>query len=364
MMNYNESKKVVMTLDAGGTNFVFSAMQGGRQVVEPFGISAVTDNIDGCLDVLYRGFCHVRELCPDVPVAISFAFPGPADYAHGVIGDLPNFPSFRGGVPLGPWLEDKFKMPVFINNDGALFAYGEAMAGALPTLNEKLREKGCSKQYHNLVGITLGTGFGGGAVVDGRLIVGDTSNGGTIWCFRNKLHPTLIAEESVSIRAVRRVYKELSGDNRELEPKDISDIAKGKAEGDRQAALSSFAELGEAAGDAIATACCVIDGIVVIGGGVARSADLIFPSLVKEMNSELVMNGGRKVHHIPMQAFNLEDEAEAARFFAAGSSSVTVPGSGRKVPYDKDKRIAVMASRLGTSNAIALGAYAFALENL
>lgn len=364
MMNYNESKKVVMTLDAGGTNFVFSAMQGGRQVVEPFGLSAVTDNIDGCLDVLYRGFCHVRELCPDVPVAISFAFPGPADYAHGVIGDLPNFPSFRGGVPLGPWLEDKFKMPVFINNDGALFAYGEAMAGALPTLNEKLREKGSSKQYHNLVGITLGTGFGGGAVVDGRLIVGDTSNGGTIWCFRNKLHPTLIAEESVSIRAVRRVYKELSGDNRELEPKDISDIAKGKAEGDRQAALSSFAELGEAAGDAIATACCVIDGIVVIGGGVARSADLIFPSLVKEMNSELVMNGGRKVHHIPMQAFNLEDKAEAARFFAAGSSAVTVPGSGRKVPYDKDKHIAVMASRLGTSNAIALGAYAFALENL
>ena len=37
------------------------------------------------------------------PVAISFAFPGPADYEHGVIGDLPNFPAFCGGVALGPF---------------------------------------------------------------------------------------------------------------------------------------------------------------------------------------------------------------------------------------------------------------------
>lgn len=363
-MNYNESNKVVMTLDAGGTNFVFSAMQGGRQVVEPFGLSAVTDDIVGCLNVLYKGFSQVRELCPEAPVAISFAFPGPADYAHGVIGDLPNFPSFRGGVAMGPWLEDKFKMPVFINNDGALFAYGEAMAGALPALNEKLHSKGSKKQYHNLVGITLGTGFGGGAVVDGRLIVGDTSNGGSVWCFRNKLHPSLIAEESVSIRAVKRVYRELSGDNRDLTPKDISDIAKKKANGDCEAALRSFAELGEAAGDAIAMACCIVDGIVVIGGGVACSADLIFPSLVNEMNSLLVMNSGRKVQHMPMQAFNLEDSNDAERFFASDSSMVTVPGSSRKVSYNKDKSIAVMVSRLGTSNSIALGAYAYALENM
>ena len=49
-----------------------------------------------------------------------------ADYAHGIIGDLPNFPGFRGGVALGPYLEHVFGIPVFINNDGNLFAYGEA----------------------------------------------------------------------------------------------------------------------------------------------------------------------------------------------------------------------------------------------
>ena len=73
-----------------------------------------------------------RTSCPQPPVAISFAFPGPADYPAGIIGDMSNMPAFRGGVALGPILEDQFGIPVFINNDGDLFVYGEAIAGFLP----------------------------------------------------------------------------------------------------------------------------------------------------------------------------------------------------------------------------------------
>ncbi len=78
---------------------------------------------------------QIRRQCHEPPVAISFAFPGPADYPAGIIGDLPNLPAFRGGVALGPMLEEKFGIPVFINNDGDLFVYGEAIAGFLPYVN-------------------------------------------------------------------------------------------------------------------------------------------------------------------------------------------------------------------------------------
>src|SRR3712207_8281873 len=44
--NYQKDKRVVMTLDAGGTNFVFSAMQGGKEIVEPFSLPAMADNLD------------------------------------------------------------------------------------------------------------------------------------------------------------------------------------------------------------------------------------------------------------------------------------------------------------------------------
>ena len=54
---------------------------------------------------------------------------------NGIIGDLGNLPGFRGGVALGPMLEDKFGIPIFINNDGDLFVYGEAIAGFLPYVN-------------------------------------------------------------------------------------------------------------------------------------------------------------------------------------------------------------------------------------
>ncbi|EKC52420.1 glucokinase, partial [human gut metagenome] len=194
-----------------GTNLIFSAIAGNREIVEPVHFHSVPDDLDRMLSTLVEGFEAVRRQLDAAPVAISFAFPGPADYAHGIIGDLPNFPSFRGGVALGPFLERKFGIPVFINNDGNLFAYGEAISGALPEVNALLERSGSTKRYRNLLGVTLGTGFGAGAVIDGRLLTGDNGCGGDVWVFRNKHHAGMICEESVSIRAVRRVYGELTG---------------------------------------------------------------------------------------------------------------------------------------------------------
>jgi predicted NBD/HSP70 family sugar kinase len=86
--------RVVLTLDAGGTNLVFSAMRGGREVVEPLTLPAQADHLRSCLDNVVRGFSEAKALAPAAPVAISFAFPGPADYPRGIIGDL----RFGGGI--------------------------------------------------------------------------------------------------------------------------------------------------------------------------------------------------------------------------------------------------------------------------
>lgn len=361
---YCNDERVIMTLDAGGTNFVFSAMRGGVQITPAYRISAVTDNLEECLGQIVNGFVHVQTQCPIAPSAISFAFPGPADYEHGVLGDLPNFECFRGGVALGGFLEEKFGIPVYINNDGALFAYGEAMAGTLPTVNKWLAEHGSSTIYRNLVGITLGTGFGCGIVVNDTLIHGDNGQAGNIWNFRNKKYPNLIAEESVSIRAVCRVYHELCDDSRNLTPKDIADIAHGLVDGNQEAALHSFSELGEMAGDAIAMACGIVDGIVVIGGGLSGSSDLIFPSIVKEMNGQLGMSGQHNVNRLSVKVFNLDNEVERAAFMNEERASVCIPGTNRQVPYRVSGHIGIIRSQFGASTAISLGAYYYALSQL
>ena len=78
-------------------------------------------------------------------------------------------------------MREQFGIPVFINNDGNLFAYGEALAGTLPEVNKRLKEAGSSKVYKNLLGITLGTGFGAGVVIDSQLLTGDNGCGGDVW---------------------------------------------------------------------------------------------------------------------------------------------------------------------------------------
>ena len=140
-------------------------------------------------------------------------------------------------------LEKKFGIPTFINNDGDLFVYGEAIAGFLPYINGLLKQAGSPKRYKNLFGVTLGTGFGGGIVRDGELFIGDNSIAGEVWLLRNKLAPQTNAEEGASIRAVRRVYAEKAGIpfDQAPEPKVIFDICTGQSgwqQGRRSGSLS------------------------------------------------------------------------------------------------------------------------------
>lgn len=362
---FENDHRIVMTLDAGGTNFVFSAIRGCQEIIDPIRMDAVNDDVERCLGVLVEGFRKVESLLDDKPVAISFAFPGPADYSAGIIGDLPNFPCFRGGVAMGPFLSEAFGIPVFINNDGNLFAYGEALAGKLPELNSALRAAGSTKTYSNLVGVTLGTGFGGGVVIGGRLLSGDNGCGGDVWLMRNAEHKDMLAEESVSIRAIRRVYGELAPeDGRNLTPKDIFDIAEGKAEGNRQAAVGAFEELGRVAGDAIVHALDIVDGIVVVGGGLSGAAAYILPAMVREMGRSLSTFGGGSFPCLQQEVLNLETGAGMSRFLEDDSILVEVPGTDKKVRYNNKKKTGIALTSLGTSRAVSLGAYAFALSHI
>ena len=362
---YEKDTRTVLTLDAGGTNFVFSAIRGCEEVVTPVRLDAVTDDVKRCLDVLVEGFDRVQSQLDAPAVAISFAFPGPADYEAGIIGDLPNFPCFRDGVAMGPYLQDVFGLPVFINNDGNLFAYGEALAGILPEMNAALEAAGSTKRYRNLLGVTLGTGFGGGVVIDGTLLRGDNGCGGDVWLMRNVHNPSLIAEESVSIRAVKRVYHEMAPeDGRNLSPMEIFNIAEGTMEGDAKAARISFERLGKAAAEAVVHALDIVDGLIVIGGGLSGASKYIVPAMVQAMRAHRSTLSGASVPCLQMRVFDLTDAGDFSAFLQDDSILVSVPGSGREVRYGIGKKTGVAVSRIGTARAVSLGAYAFALAQL
>ncbi len=355
-----------MTLDAGGTNFRFSAMRGNRPVTATVVMPSNGDDLDRCLANIVEGFTRTRRRCPEPPVAISFAFPGPADYPAGIIGDLGNLPGFRGGIALGPMLAKKFGIPTFINNDGDLFVYGEAITGFLPYVNGLLEKAGSPKRYHNLFGVTMGTGFGGGIVRNGELFIGDNSMAGEVWLLRNKLDRGMNAEEGCCIRAVRRTYAEHAGIpfGKAPEPKVIFAIGRGKAPGVKAAAIEAFRRLGEVAGDALGNALTLIDGLAVVGGGISGAWPLFLPALVDELNSDFTGPDGRTFRRLASAAFNLEDKKQLKTFLEGKAKRVVIPGTTSRVTYDRLARVGVGISRLGTSEAVALGAYAFALRKL
>jgi len=356
----------VMTLDAGGTWLKFSAIRDGALLFDPIPIASESHDLDRCLAHIIEGFEQVRRRLPDPPAAISFAFPGPTDYRRGIVRDLPNLPGFRGGVALGPMIEHHFHIPVFMNNDGDLFAYGEAMQGFLPFVNGLLERAGTPRRYRNLLGVTLGTGFGAGLVTDGRLFLGDNGAGMEIGLLRNKVDPSMNVEQSVGIGAVRRVYARHARIPVEdaPEPLVIGQIALGEAPGDPAAARESFRTLGEAAGDAVAQALTLIDGLAVIGGGLSGAAPLFLPALLDAINArwENTPQGPRT--RLFSRTFNIDDPAQRDQFLKTATREIPIPGTSETVPFDPLPRVAVGLTRLGTTRAVAVGAYAFALAML
>lgn len=359
-------QRVVMTLDAGGTNFVFSAIQGNKEIVTPIRLNPNADDLAKCLETIILGFETVQKELFTQPVAISFAFPGPADYPNGIIGDLQNLPAFRGGVALGPMLENHFNIPVFINNDGNLFAYGEALCGFLPELNRTLDALNSPKRYKNLVGITLGTGFGVGLVCNQQLITGDNSNGGEGWLLRDVISNNCHVEEHISREGIRRSFAAKANVplTKVGDPQSIYNIAKGKLIGNRQAAQDTFVDFGTVLGEALANIITLMDGVVVLGGGVSAAYDLFAPAMIAQLNSSFSLHSGGSIGRLVPRVFDFESPEGKLSLAQTEQTEITIPGTFKKICYDSFLRSCVGVSKESTDRIIAMGAYAYALQML
>lgn len=356
----------VLVLDAGGTNLVFNVVQDGVILKNTFSLPAKSENLENLLEKIIHGFKEINKLSGGNASAISFCFPGPADFQNGIIGDLENLPFFRGGIPLKAMLENEFKVPVFINNDGDLFTLGEAIGGLLPEVNEKLTAAGSQKQYKNLIGVTLGTGFGGGIVSNGKLFLGDNSAGAEINRMVNPLNWNWSVEEAMSIRGIKRLYSDELGVPVESvpDPYTIFKIGMGTKEGDQEKAKKAWEKFGLVLGDALANAVTLVDGLVVIGGGLSGAYPLFLPQTVEMMNRKFSRYGGGEFPRMEVDAFDLEDKNGMTNFCDQKSIMINVPFSEEQVSYSPEKKIGVGITRLGTSRSVAIGAYAFAMEQI
>ena len=114
---------------------------------------------EGVLERMAGLVNRLAARCSARPAAMGIGVPGLIDLAHGVTKFLPNFPTHWRDVPVAAILEKQLGYPVFLLNDVRTATLGELTYGH-------------GRQAENMVFYTIGTGIGGGVVIDGKLRLG------------------------------------------------------------------------------------------------------------------------------------------------------------------------------------------------
>ena len=243
-------------IDIGGTNLCLGLVEGG-QVSNMFSTPSFSpeDTLEQTLEYLSR---QIDKIFHSGVSKIGIGVPSVVDPKLGIVYDTQNIPSWKE-VHLKEYLEERFKVPVAVNNDANCFAmgvYGTYPADAKP---------------ETLVVATLGTGLGIGIVDGGRLFCGANCGAGELCCLPYK---DSILEDYCS----KKFFTGAGWDSKQA--------AKAAKEGDSDALLL-FDEFGRHLGALVCAVLYAYDpSHVALAGGVANN----YPFFCQSMEDYLWSN--------------------------------------------------------------------------
>lgn len=286
------SAECVLAVDVGGTKLAVGVVDrearvlASERMATPRAVSA--DDLFQALEDLCR---RVLDASGARVAAIGVGCGGPMEYPAGLVSPL-NIPVWRG-FPLRQRLARAFGLPCVVDNDANALALGEHWRGA-------------GQGSANMVGMVVSTGVGGGIILEGRLLHGQSGNAGHIghiivWpggplcgcgacgCIEGVASGTGLA---------RRLEVALA-DGAETQlghGASAAQIAVAAREGDALA-TELFRMAGEGVGRGIASAAALLDlELVAIGGSIALHAwDLLGPPLLAELERSARLDFTRNV---------------------------------------------------------------------
>ncbi|WP_053203775.1 ROK family protein [Jiangella muralis] len=277
------SGRAVLSLDIGGTKLAVGVVTSDGAVhglvVEP------TRRWDGPDTVIRRlfdlGHRAVAVAGLGRPIdAVGISCGGPLDSATGVLISPPHLPGWID-VPLGELTRQEFGVPAYLENDATAAALGEHRFGAARGLS-------------TMIYLTISTGVGGGAVIDGRLHRGAAGNGGelghlmvrpggrTCSCGRRGCLEAYVSGTNIAERAAERLRDGATSSLRAADahtadaaPLTAADVAAAARAGDGFA-REIWAETTDVLGQAVTDLVNVFEPeLVVLGGGVTRAGAML-----------------------------------------------------------------------------------------
>ncbi len=267
-------------IDFGGTSIKPALVQGKTVITHGATINPQGRTAAQTLDAMEAA---IRVLCADLPslVPVGIGLPGFVDSENGVVHGLSNVTGWTE-VPVSQILSERLKVPVILENDANAMAYGEWLYGA-------------AANTRNAVCITLGTGVGGALILEGKLYRGSQLAAGelghTSIDLNGRMGPygnkgcleAYVGNHPISTRALA-AYREagIPAPSTECTPLDLT----GAARKGCPVALGIWKSIGNELGAAFANIVWILNpDVIVVGGGVAKAGDLLFPHIEDSLKS-------------------------------------------------------------------------------
>jgi len=265
------SKKFIIAIDLGGTNLKCALLDNNLSIKARASFSTKTFNnrlklVSGIVDAI-NSFIFNQGLTKSAISGVGIGLPGPVDTFKGIVHFLPNIPGWLE-VGLKRILEKKTKLVVFIDNDANLMSLAEYKCGA-------------ARGFSNCLGLTLGTGVGGGLIIGGKLYRGRDNAAGEIGHIPlNEFGPLCgcgahaCLEAYIGNAKLIKEARKLFGPRITLEK--VSDLAKHN----NNKAKQFWKRVGNYLGQALAGSVNLLNlDAIIIGGGVAGAGEVLLTSV-------------------------------------------------------------------------------------
>jgi glucokinase len=282
------------SVDLGGTTVACALASSDGQIIAEESIP--TQWNEGPQTVLARIARLVKELVTTArvtPQSVGMGVPGLLDSERRRTRFLPNFPTQWRDVPVAETLAQQIGCPVFLLNDARLAMLGELVFGH-------------GRSVRTMLFFTLGTGVGGGVVVDGKLRLGPLAAAGELGhqtlvpdgllcgCGNHGCLETLASGPAITAEGVRlmrsglapRLFEIVRGEASSVGPKEMAMAATAGDVTVRDAIIRAARYLGIGAANLVTA---LHPELIVLGGGVAAIGDLLLDTVRDEIRSRVRM---------------------------------------------------------------------------
>ncbi|HMD88739.1 MAG TPA: ROK family protein [Anaerolineaceae bacterium] len=234
---------------------------------------------------------------------IGIGVPGIVDLDNGITKFLPNLPGNWPDIPLGPTIQTMTGLPVHLLNDVRAITYGEWQFGA-------------GQGSESMACFAIGTGIGGGLVINNQLVlgIGGTAgelghitvdyNGPICGCGNRGCVETLASGPAIAAMGIKAVTQGLTTSIGQLAEYDLNKItpeliSQAALDGDARA-LEIYREAGFYLGIAVANVLVSVGTKkVVFAGGVAQAGNLLLDPIKKTINERVKMMPVEQVEIVP-----------------------------------------------------------------